>query len=498
MAGEVVQLRKLKPGEKRKLTGPEIGTQFDAYTRLFASYSGGDVFETGEWRARDIDLMLRRDGDASSVEQVLTLPARSLEYSITPDKKDTGELDLVEEQLLTPFENGGMEEDFDTVIAQMTYAAVYRKTFFEKTWGITDDDTVKLLNLAWRPPSTCEMKRDERTGRMDGFRQRAWWFASSPTSKSNKFDGYVDIPKTRSFVYVHGKHRNPLTGTSDMDVCFWAYQQKQKILFLWLQFLECQSLPKIAAYGADSTEAEDNAVAISEMKSSSVGSFERPPGNAKLFDIIESSGKGAEQFLSALNFMTSYQHNSVLAGFLSLPSAAALGHGSYALSESQSQFFLQSRQAGVKEMCRAFTRDVIAPICAYNMMSAVPKLQASPLTTESSQQLITVLTTLAVSPNLTIPAAYVDLVATKAAQILNLPAEKVAEVISHAAEERAQKAAAASPAGAQPAQQGAARIAGATQAASKLVKQVRNGQQPFKPTVRGSRTRANGNQPANA
>jgi hypothetical protein len=475
VTGEVVQLKKLKPGERRRLTGPEIGTQFDAYTRLFASYSGGDVFETGEWRARDIDLMLRRDGDAASVEQVLTLPARSLEYSIIPDKKDSGELDLVETQLLTPPENGGLEEDFDTVIAQMTYASVYRKAFFEKTWGITDDDTVKLLNLAWRPPSTCEVKRDEHTGRMDGFRQRAWWFATLKSKPNN--DGYLDIPKTRAFVYVHGKHRNPLTGTSDMDICYWAYQQKQKILFLWLQFLECQSLPKVAAYGNTITEAEDTAEAIASMKSSSVGGFERPPGGAKLFDIIESSGKGADQFLAALNFLTTYQHNSVLAGFLSLPSAAALGHGSYALSESQSQFFLQSREAGVKEMCRAFTRDVIAPICAYNMKTAVPKLQASPLTTESSQQLITVLTSLAVAPNLSIPAAYVDLVATKAAQVLNLPA---------------------SAAGAQPAQQGAARIAGATQAASKLVKQVRNGQPPSTSTVRGTRTNANGNKPANA
>jgi len=39
-----VSLPDIKPGERKKLLGPEIGTQFDIGQRLFAFFGGGDVF----------------------------------------------------------------------------------------------------------------------------------------------------------------------------------------------------------------------------------------------------------------------------------------------------------------------------------------------------------------------------------------------------------------------------------------------------------------------
>src|SRR5690348_15424236 len=92
-----VQLPKLSPKQKKELLGAEIGTAFDMYTRMFAAFSGGDVFEIGEWRVRDLDSMLSRDGTAKALEQVLTLPIRSAAFSFQKGDNDTGELDLIME-----------------------------------------------------------------------------------------------------------------------------------------------------------------------------------------------------------------------------------------------------------------------------------------------------------------------------------------------------------------------------------------------------------------
>lgn len=468
----MVRLPQLSKREQSQLLGSEIGTSFDMYTRLFSSFQGGDVFEVGEWSARDMELMLRRDGDGLMLEQALTLPLLSATYTLNGAKGDSGELELVQNQLETPSYSGGISPSLDIIIAQMAEACIYRKAFFEKKWNL-DNGTVKLAKLAWRPASTCEVKRDERTAAFDGFRQRAWWFSSDPKKKNQygkNFTGYLDIPRMRSFVHIHGTRRQPLIGISDLDVAFWAYKQKQKMLFLWFMFLENQSLPKLAVYGADPDQANANADSIAQMKASAVAGFQRPPPGTKLFDVIESSGSGAQQFRDALSFLSSYQTKSVMAGFLELGNAAALGRGSYALSESQSQFFLQSREAAKKEMCSQFTAEVIAPIVVLNRGpdAAIPTLNAAPLTEADSQQIVTTLNALAIAPKLNIPPEYLDLLAEKAGTVFDLPTDRVREVLSKAADYRAEQAAQAGPLGASPQGQGAARIAGATDAAAKL------------------------------
>ena len=483
-----VQLPKLTSKQKKELLGAEIGTAFDMYTRMFAAFSGGDVFEIGEWRVRDLDSMLSRDGTAKALEQVLTLPMRSAAFSFQAADEDTGELDLIMEHFASPSEAvasgkigvttgpvGSCSPGLRTLIGQMSMASIYRKAFFEKRYVMLDERNawgnpkIMLTDLAWRPPATCEVKRDEHTAKFDGYRQRAWWFFSDPSIAKKRFakewgknfTGYLDIPKQRSFVYIHGQHRQPLTGVSDMDVAYWVYKQKIKLLFLWWQFLENQSLPKIAAYGADQDQADDNADAIASMRSSAVGGFIRPPNGNKLFDVIEASGAGAAQFRDALNFLDNFQTLSVLAGFLNLPSAAMLGRGSYALSESQTDFFNKSRQGILYEMQEAFTRDVVAPIIILNRGpdAAIPRLTSSKLSATDNAQIISVFNALVSQPALRIPDQFADMLAEKVASLFDLPLDRVAKVIDDGAKIRAMQGIVNSPIGATAAGQEAARIA---------------------------------------
>ena len=262
---------------KSELLGAEIGTQFDWGQRLFAYYGEGDVFDYGEWTARDMKVMFSRDGICSAIEAALTLPIREADFSINGAKGDKGENDFVQQVLLGDDPQDGMRSSNTDLIGQITSGQVYRRAFFEKTWKINEAGKVVYDKIAFRPQSTCQARYNARTGEPHGFRQQVWLFGGNlMVSRKQKVPGYVDIPHVRSYIYTHGKHREPLTGASEMEVSYWCYQTKMKLLFLWYHFLETQALPRVVVYGPDQPTANDKADSIAALKSSGVVGMEYP------------------------------------------------------------------------------------------------------------------------------------------------------------------------------------------------------------------------------
>lgn len=471
----IVAFPDLKPATRRQLLGAEAGSQFDITDRMFAYFGDGSVFDYGEWSARDVSTMLVRDGQAAALESVLTLPLRQADYAITPAKGDKGEAEFAREVLMEPATAGGMKIPLGVIIGQMTSAQIYKKAFFESIWDIRDDGKIVYDKLAYRPTATCELKRDPKTGAENGFRQQTWLFGGQVMTKGQKTPGYVDIPRVRSYVYIHGKHREPLTGISELELCYWAYQTKLKLLFLWYQFLEQQSLPKVLVYGQSDREAGTHAEDIASMRASGVVGFERPPQGTKKFEILESSGKGADQFAAALTFLETWQTSSVLAGFMGLSSLASLGRGSLALSQDQSSFYLKSRQAVSAEMTESFTHGVLAPLITLNFGpdAAYPKFMSGPLTDDSEQSLVTLFQALAVAPSLRIPDGILDLITERLASVLNLDPDQVAQIVEQGAKDREAQAVAQAPPGMPPqAAAGIGKLAGATDAATKIAQKA--------------------------
>ena len=474
---KVIKFPDLAPGKRRQLLAPEQGTQYDSDDRMFASWNGGSVLDVGEWNSRDMEQMLVRDGQAAAIEAVITLPIRQASRAIEKADGDKGEAEFCRSVLMTPHTGGGMKTPLQDVIGQLTSAQTYRKAFFEKCWDIrASDGKIVYDKLAFRPASTCEQKRNSVTAAEEGFIQRAWSFgAGTPeiARKDSKYPGYKEIVQVRSWVYVNGKHRKPLTGTSELDLCYWAYQTKLKLIFLWLQFLEQQSLPKVIMYGQDSREANAAADDLASMRASGVMGMQRPPQGAKVFDLIESTGKGADQFSAALAFLETWQVGSVLAGFTGLASLASLGRGSLALSQDQSAFFLKSRQAVTAEMEAAITHDVIAPLVTLNFgpSAAYPSFRFGALTDESDSALLAMFQALAVAPSLQVPPGILDIITVRLATFLNLDVSAVEQIIQQGAKDRAAQAQAQPPAGMPPqAAQQLGSLAGGVDAADKIAK----------------------------
>ena len=484
--GKAVELPDLPPdgspslgGGRRLLLGKEIGTQFDWGQRLFAYYGEGDVFDYGEWGARDMKNMFSRDGICNAIQLVLTLPIREADYSIVPAKGDKGEADFIHSVIMTPDTEGGMSTPMHTLVGQVTTAQIYRRSFFEKTFKVRDDDSKIIYDhISYRPPATCQARYNSRSGKPNGFRQQVWLFGGNlMVERHQKVPGYVDIPRVRSFVYTHGKHREPLTGMSEMEVSYWCYQTKMKLLYLWYHFLENQALPRTVVYGNDQNEANARADDISQLKSSGVVGLVRSPNGEKSFEIIESGGDGGKFFQEALGFLEGWQTHSVLAGFMALTGSATGGKGSYALSQDQSSFYLKSRQAVAKEIAEAISYDVIRPLTILNFGSkaAFPTFKFGPLQDEQIQALLTLFGQMAAAPVLHVPLPVFDLITERMATILQLDVDQVHQALVSTANQRAEQLASNPPPGMPPEAAGAmGQLQGLATAAHGIAQQAGN------------------------
>ncbi|HYK70453.1 MAG TPA: DUF935 family protein [Streptosporangiaceae bacterium] len=448
--GELVQFPDLKKATRRKLLADELGTQFDVGQRLFAYYGSGDVFDYGEWTSRDMKAMFRRDGICSAVENVLTLPIREADWEIRPGHGDKGEAEFVRSVMASPDSDDGMATPVSDLIGQITSGQIFRRAFFEKVWKIRDSDGKIIYDkIAFRPPSTCQARYDSRTGAKKGFRQQVWLFGGQLTTPKQQIPGYVDIPEIRSYVYTHGKAREPLTGLSEMDICYWCYQTKMKLLYLWYHFLENTSLPRVIVYGNDQPEANQRADDIASLKSSGVVGLIHPADGQKSFDMLAGDAQGGAIFKDAMAWLESWQTHSVLAGFMALTGSATGGRGSYALSQDQSSFYLKSRQAVAKEIAESISFDLIRPLVLLNFgtEAVYPQWHFGPLQDEQIQALLTMFQTLAAAPALHIPLQVLDLITERMASILQLDIDQVHAALTSTANQRAEQMQAAAPPG---------------------------------------------------
>ena len=419
--------------------------------------------------------MLGRDGMSAALEAVLTLPIREADLSIEKSKHDSGEAEFCRGVIMTPDTEGGMSTPVTELVGQVTSSQVYRRAFFEKVWKVRDDGKIIYHKIAHRPPSTCQARYNDRTGEPNGFRQQVWLFGGNlMLSRHQKVPGYVDIPKVRSYIHTNGKHREPLTGVSEMETCYWIYQTKLKVMWLWLTFLESQSMPRLIVYGNDQPEATRNADDISQLKASGIVGLPHPIAGQKLFEQIESPDAG-QFFQSAMSFLENWQVMSVLAGFLGLTGVSTGGRGSYALSQDQSDFFLKSRQAVAKEIAESISYDVLRPLVMLNFGSraSFPVAKFGPLQDEQVQLLMTLFGQIVAAPALHIPLEVVDLLTERMASVLQLDVDQVSKALRQTASQRAEQMQANPPPGMPPEVAGSlGAMSGLAQAGTGLVQQA--------------------------
>lgn len=402
-----------------EVEGAELGSAYSPGSRLF-EWDRGEVFSTPPLDVSGLEEMMSRDGTVRSVEQVLTLPLRSATWQIVqPQTGEIGQTEFVQQALDT------LPAPIGQTVAQVCAATLFRRSYHEKVFTVTSGK-LTYAQLAWRPPSTCWLNRDKETAQFAGFTQRTW--------KGDSFID-VDIPAARSMVYVHGRHRDPINGTSDLDVCWTAYQSKQKLRFLWYAFLENQVIPKTVAKVSsnDHGRAHQLAVKAATLKGGGVIGLT----DDESLTPFEGNGSGATVFEAAIAYLDTEMTGSVIAGFLNLlnRSRGTSGNattGSNALSESAMKFFTDNREGVLREMEDTLTSQLIRPLVVLNFgaAAAVPKWKFAPLDEESAAAIIPLAQALATAPHLNVAPVLVDELSVKLATLLDLDASKVTAALA--------------------------------------------------------------------
>lgn len=438
-----------------ELLDNEQGSMFTDLDLLFTAFDHGTVFNLRDKGSiREIDDMLEKDGKAKTLEQVLTLPIRQAPVTLRQGPSKKRVVKFLQEVLFQPANNGGMSTSLDEIIGQMTSAFVYRKAYFEKVFTRKDGKIV-YDKIAWRPPTTCGIVRDAKNGAFHGFKQ-------IPVRPDDNEE--IWIQPARAFVYVHSRRRKPLEGESDMTIPYWCYITKQKIRFLWYQFLEGQSLPKTMVHGRNETDADKAAKKIIGLRQGGVVGL----SDSIRADVLESSGKGADQFKAALQWLDAEASGSVLAGFTDLNAAAATGTGSFALSKDQTDFFLMSQAAKAKEMADTMNQYLIPDLVRWNFGTDAqsPIIEIGPITQDDANLAVGLLQATAVSASPVLPREFYEELIERVAGLLELDTGKVREGLERAAKEGAALT---------PQAPGVGSVAGAVGAATAAVQQQNRG-----------------------
>jgi hypothetical protein len=405
-------------------TGGELGSVLSWADSLFVDYLDPSMGSVAWWEARDYANMLRTESQARKVEQVLTLPILAAPQAIRPGKGDKGECEWITEQLTRPANAGGMSTPLRTVVAQATSAITYRVASFEKVWKETDRPGsasgigFTYDKLAFRPAVNTRVRRDRKTGAYRGLEQDPPYGGEKP----------VRIDPELSFTHVHGQHRSPILGSSDMEIPLICWKAKQKLRFLWFLFLELHAQPRVSFSDArenagDHNNTKDAARKFTQLRGG--GAIALPPGVTG--NVLETGGHAADLYQAALKYLDGEMTGQVLAQFADLAGAAASGTGSFALSRDQSDFFMQSRRWAAMELEDTMSNYVLADLVRHNYGpdAACPTFHIGPLVAPDLEALTPMLAQVGTA----LPADFVAFIVESTATALNMPADRVAQLV---------------------------------------------------------------------
>ena len=400
----------------------ELGTVLSWSDSLFLDYLDPSFGSISWWEAKDYQQMLRTESQARKVEQLLTLPLLSAPIEIKPGKGDKGECEWVTDALTRKANMGGMSTPLRMVIAQMTTAVTYRVASFEKVWGPAAGNRVMYEKLAFRPATNTRVIRDRKSGAYLGLQQDPPYGGIEP----------IKIPANRAFTYVHGQHRSPVLGSSDMEIPLVCWKAKQKLRFLWFLFLEVHAQPRTAFSDTRETPGDHEATKSAAKLFTQLrggGAVALPPGVEG--NVLETGGHAADLFQQALKYLDGEMTGQVLAQFADLAGAAADGKGSLALSRDQSDFYMLSRRYIADEMGEAATNWLVADLVRHNFGpdAACPTLGLGPLVTPD---LGTMLDALQGFGKESVPAEFVAYLIEQTSIALGMKPDKVAEMVKAA------------------------------------------------------------------
>ncbi len=340
-------------------TDSEIGT---SATGLAPSFFDGELINLDKITIEDFITMTQKDGTASALYNVLTLPILSTPWEIEPEDDSPeakSQADFVKEALSLPPHKGGMTTPFDIVLADMVRAVREGYRAFEKVLTINPAGKIVYRKLASRDNSTVTILEDDRGG-FNGLRQRAFIGKKYET---------VTIPKEYAFVYTFGKEKRWLMGESAFRAAYYHYEKKHRLYYLAHQAVQVGSLPPRVVEGKQGAKQTELDSAVEAIDKLGVNTTAGLPNGFKLLPY--EAGKGRIDPVPLIDHHNAEMARSILAQFIMLGTGGQATTGSWALSQDQSDMFVMALRGLMASIEEHITSYLLPDLVDYNF--AVPK-----------------------------------------------------------------------------------------------------------------------------
>lgn len=306
----------------------------------------------------DFKRMLDYDPTIQALYSTITMPLLGAAWTIEPEDETPEAImqsEWVENMLRLPPHKGGMTTPLELVLAQALRAIVEGYAAFEKVYDLYDGRIV-FRKIAWRDPTTLTIKTDARGG-FNGLKQRAY---------INSSYSEVEIPLERCWLYTYGKEFHHLKGRSAFTSAYVAYDKKRRLMYLAEQQAQSDAL-KLKIVKGSEFSSQDELDATTEAVDE-VG-FKATVGLPYGYDVNTLNNNGGMDLLPLIEFQNAEMARSVLAMFILLGTGSKTG--AYALSQDQSDFFVQALSSIRRSLEQHITSYLIPDLYFYNF--ATPK-----------------------------------------------------------------------------------------------------------------------------
>lgn len=303
--------------------------------------------------------MLREDAKVKAVYRAVTLPIRRANWQVDPNGADLGVVAHVANDLRlriagddpnAPLAGHTGRVSWDKHLEQLLYALAFGHMFFEQVYEVGDDGREHLVKLAPRWPGTIDKINVAADGGLESIEQRAYT-GDSVTRERAK------IPVSQLVAYIFDDIGSQWLGTSIFRPAYKHWKIKDELLRKEVSTLDRNGMGVPVYEGSELSldpDADlDRGQEIAENLRSGEYAAASIPAGAKL-QLLGVSGQLVSP-RQAIEYHDAQIANVVLANFLNLEG----GGGSYALADTQSNFFSQSEQTVAEWVCDVANQHVI-------------------------------------------------------------------------------------------------------------------------------------------
>lgn len=388
----------------------------------------------------ELVFMLRRDGQARAMLNLLTLPIRAaFAHSewISPDQNG-GEEEAAFANLMwsLPSTVGGMENPPSLFLRQTLLALAHGFSAFEVVRQVPEEGPlaglVTIKKMGYRDPRTVVMLSDQN-GNYAGFQQI--------TQFGNRYIN-ARIKAEDSWYFAANEEENPMYGVSYFEAAFQHYQAKRKLYYIWELASQLAAVPGRVGeipLGATPRQISDFKTALSNFAFNTA--MVTPP-NFKVTPINNNTNFNFQGVVDHHNMMMA---SSILAKFLQQEDRQVLIDNGKA--DASADMFVQMLEAITAELSESWTTKLMPQFIDYNFGTGLyPVHRFAPLTDENKQAILQIFETIVAQPVLNCTPEFMRTTEEKLAERLgyDIDYDEVAkEEEQAAAEQAAQEQAAA-------------------------------------------------------